>query len=116
MSNKILASLFSPLPSSPSLAKTLKKRYNYDYMLPLSKDKKLMPYQALLFASLALYLYKTSKRNKELGQNDQTRISIDTDGLSKSVTPWLSANPMHQAKIQKVLKEGIDLMLKGLKK
>lgn len=82
----------------------------------LSKDKKLLPYQVLLFGALGLYLYKLSKRNTELGSNDQVKFNIDTNKLSQAVMPYINVDGRFHEPLQKGIKKTLDTVLTKVKR
>lgn len=81
----------------------------------LSKDKKMFPYQLLLFGSLGLYLWKQSERNKELGSNP-VKVRIDTDKLSQAVMPYVPVDPRFQQPVQEGIKKTFDVLFQKVKK
>lgn len=78
------------------------------------KDKKLIPYQALLFGALGLYLWKLNKANA-MGDS-ATKVSIDTDKLSRVATPFLPIKPESRPQVQEGLKRTLDVLLERIKK
>lgn len=78
------------------------------------KDKKLLPYQFLLFGALGLYLYRLNKSNQEGFGN--SKVSIDTDKLSKIATPFLPIKPDHYEPVRQGIKKTLDVVFERIKK
>jgi len=77
------------------------------------KDKRMLPYKAILFGALGLYLYKLNRVNKELGG---TRVSIDTDKLARAAMPYVPV-PDHAAPaVEEGLKRGLNVLFERIKK
>ena len=81
----------------------------------LSKDKKMLPYQLLLFGSLGLYLWKQSKVNGELGGRG-VRVNIDTDKLSQAAVPYIPVQDHMKEPVREGIKKTLDVLLNKVKK
>lgn len=79
------------------------------------KDKKLIPYQALLFGALGLYLWRLNKLNT-MGEG-KTKLSIDTDKISRVATPFLPGiTPEKAPEVQRGIKNTLDVLFERIKK
>lgn len=77
------------------------------------KNKKLLPYQALLFGALGLYLWRLNKVNREGGQ---TKVTIDTDKLARAAMPYMPVSDHIAPAMQVGLKKTLDVVLEKVKK
>lgn len=73
----------------------------------------MVPYQVLLFGALGLYLWKLNKAN---GMGEGTRVTIDTDKLSRVATPFLPIKPESRPQVQEGLKRTLDVLFQRIKK
>ena len=78
------------------------------------KNKGMIPYQALLFGALALYLYKLSKANAALAGG--TKINIDTEKLSRAAMPYVPVGSQVAPAVQAGLKKTLDVIFERIKK
>lgn len=77
------------------------------------KNKTMIPYQALLFGALALYLYKLNKAN---AMGAGTKIAIDTEKLSRAAMPYVPVAPHVAPAVQTGLKKTLDVLFERIKK
>lgn len=78
------------------------------------KDKKLLPYQFLLFGALGLYLYRLNKSNQDGMGN--SKVSIDTEKLSRMAAPFLPIRPDQMEPVSQGIKRTLDVVLEKIKK
>ena len=84
--------------------------------LPKSKDA-LTYYKWIAFGAMGIYLFKLSRNQGsslfggEPVSIGNTKISMNTDKIVDTVSPWIQLNPMQKEMVTTALKE----FLKGLK-
>jgi len=77
------------------------------------KDKSLLPYKIILMGALGLYLWRLNRVNSLGGA---TKVSIDTEKLSRAAMPYIPVPDHIQPATQAGLKKVFDVMFEKVRK